>query len=48
MASLLFEIESTDPASYAAAAMLVALAAAGASLTAGRSATRIDPAAALR
>jgi predicted permease len=48
MASLLFGIESTDPASYAAAAMLVALAAAGASLTAGRSATRIDPAAVLR
>jgi putative ABC transport system permease protein len=48
MTSLLFGIESTDPASYAAAAMLVALAATGASLTAGRSATRIDPAAVLR
>jgi len=48
MASLLFGVTPTDPATYAGVALLLALAAVLASYLPARRATRVDPLLALR
>jgi ABC-type antimicrobial peptide transport system permease subunit len=48
LTSLLFDVQPMDPLSYAAAVGVLAAAALGASLVAGRGATRVDPVRALR
>ena len=48
VASLLFQIEPTDVASYGLSAAIVGIIAIGASLGAGRRATHVDPASVLK